>query len=339
MTGLALLGAGRIGKLHARAAREAGGRLLAIYDVAGAAAEALAGETGAVQAATAEAAVAHEGVEGAIIASSTDAHVDHILLAVAAGRRVLCEKPLAPTLGEAERCLDVLGEPSSQVQIGFNRRFDPSHAALAAALAAGEIGRLEQLVITSRDPAPPPYDYIPRSGGLYRDMTIHDFDTARWLLGEEPETVFAHGASLFDPEIRRLGDIDTAAVTLITGSGRECVILNSRRAAHGYDQRIEAFGEKGMLISDNHPRTGLKRSGGEGYGAADRLFEFFLDRYVDSYRLEIAAFIATIRDGGQAPVTAEDGYRALVLAEAAAASHEAGRPARIDGRRIEVAGQ
>jgi myo-inositol 2-dehydrogenase/D-chiro-inositol 1-dehydrogenase len=327
MTGLALLGAGRIARLHAMAARAAGARIVAVFDVVADAAKALAKETGAAVAASAEEAVGHGEVEGVIVASSTDAHVAQVLLAVGADRPVLCEKPLAPTLEEAARCLDTLGGKASQVQIGFNRRFDPSHAALAAALAAGEIGAVEQLVITSRDPAPPPADYIRRSGGLFRDMTIHDFDTARWLLGEEPETVFAQGACLVDAGIGALGDIDTAAVMMTTGSGKECVILNSRRAAHGYDQRIEAFGPGGMLISDNHPRTSLRRSGQGQYGAADRLFEFFLDRYAESYRLEVGAFLAAIRGQGTIAVTAVDGYRALLLAEAAATSLRTGQPA------------
>ena len=157
----------------------------------------------------------------------------------------MCEKPLAPTLSEAQQCVDALGDRAGKVFLAFNRRFDPGHAAVKKAIESGEIGNLEQLTITSRDPYPPPLEYIPKSGGLFRDMMIHDFDMARWMLGEEPTSIHSRGSCLVDPEIGKLGDIDTACVTLVTPSGKQAVILNSRRTAYGFDQRIEAFGSDG----------------------------------------------------------------------------------------------
>jgi myo-inositol 2-dehydrogenase / D-chiro-inositol 1-dehydrogenase len=237
----------------------------------------------------------------------------------------MCEKPLAPNLSDAQRCIDVLGAQASNVFLAFNRRFDPGHAALKKAIDAGEIGGLEQLTITSRDPAPPPLEYIPKSGGLFRDMMIHDFDMARWLLGEEPVTIYSRGSCLVDSQIGSLGDIDTACVVMATSSGKQAVILNSRRAAYGYDQRIEAFGSTGMMISDNPKATNLKRYSSSNFGAPDRIPTFYMDRYSDSYRIEIEAFLRSAADGTPPPVNAIDGLRTAYLAEAASASLRLGR--------------
>jgi len=204
--------------------------------------------------------------------------------------------------------------------LAFNRRFDHGHAALKKAVDGGEIGSLEQLTITSRDPAPPPLDYIPKSGGLFRDMMIHDFDMARWILGEEPVSISSGGSCLVDPEIGKLGDIDTACVTLVTQSGKQAVILNSRRAVYGYDQRIEAFGSAGMVISDNPRASSTIRYSGTSFGAPDRIFTFYMDRYGASYRTEIETFLGCVAAGTPLPVNAFDGLRAVYLAEAAGAS-------------------
>jgi myo-inositol 2-dehydrogenase/D-chiro-inositol 1-dehydrogenase len=253
--------------------------------------------------------------------------VELIGQAVQAGKAVMCEKPLAPTLAEAQRCVEALGEQaSSKVFLAFNRRFDPGHAAVKQAIEAGEIGALEQLTITSRDPFPPPLEYIPKSGGLFRDMMIHDFDMARWMLGEEPVSVFSRGSCLVDPKIGALGDIDTACVSLVTPSGKQAVILNSRRTAYGFDQRIEAFGSAGMVISDNPRATGLKRFSSASFGAPDRFRAFFMERYGESYRREIQTFVAGVAKGAPASVTALDGLRAVYLAEAAGASLRLGKP-------------
>lgn len=259
MIGIALMGAGRIARVHASAIQAAGARLVTVFDIVPAAAAALAAEVGASAAVTAKEALSHPDVAAVLVATSSDTHVDYVIKAVEAGKAVMCEKPLAPTFLEAKQCVDRLGEQAGRVFLAFNRRFDPGHAAVKKAIDSGDIGELEQLTITSRDPYPPPLEYIPKSGGLFRDMMIHDFDMARWMLGEEPVSVFSRGSCLVDPKIGALGDIDTACVSLITRSGKQAMILNSRRTAYGFDQRIEAFGSAGMVISDNPKASGVKR--------------------------------------------------------------------------------
>ena len=326
MTGIALLGAGRMARVHAKAIQAAGAKLVTVFDIVEAAAKSLAADTGATAARSVEEALHHPEVDAVLVVTSSDTHVDCILQGVQAGKPVMCEKPLAPTLSEAQRCIDTLGDRArSKVFLAFNRRFDPGHSALKRAVEAGEIGKLEQLTITSRDPAPPPLDYLPRSGGLFKDMMIHDFDMARWVLAEEPVSLYSRGSCLVDPQIGRLGDIDTACVVLVTASGMQAVILNSRRAAYGYDQRVEAFGSAGMVISDNPRATGLKRYSSTAFGAPDRLFTFYMDRYGDSYRKEIETFLSGVAAGTPPAVNAIDGLRTAYLAEAAGASLRLGQ--------------
>lgn len=325
MIGIALMGAGRMARVHAKAISAAGAKLVTVYDVVTSAAEALAAETGASVARSAQEAFEQPDVAAVLVATSSDTHVELIGQAVRAGKAVMCEKPLAPGLSEAQRCVDTLGEQAGKVFLAFNRRFDPGHAAVKQAIEAGEIGALEQLTITSRDPSPPPLEYIPKSGGLFRDMMIHDFDMARWMLGEEPVSVFSRGSCLVDSEIGKLGDIDTACVSLVTQSGKQAVILNSRRTAYGFDQRIEAFGSEGMVISDNPRATGLTRFSSRSFGAPDRFRAFFMERYGESYRREIEAFVDGLAQGTPAPVSALDGLRAVYLAEAAGASLRLGK--------------
>ena len=320
MIGLALLGAGRMAKVHAEAISAAGAKLVTVFDVAEAAANSLASKAGAGLARTAEEALTHPEVEAVLIATSSDTHAKYVIEAVQAGKAVMCEKPLAPTLAEAQQCVNALGDRAGQVFLAFNRRFDPGHAAVKKAIERGEIGNLEQLTITSRDPYPPPLEYVPKSGGLFRDMMIHDFDMARWMLGEEPINIHSRGSCLVDAEVGKLGDIDTACVTMITTSGKQAVILNSRRTAYGFDQRIEAFGSAGMVMSDNPQATGFKRFSNTSFGAPDRFRAFFMERYGDSYRFEIEAFVKGLAQRQPASVSALDGLRAVYLAEAAGAS-------------------
>jgi myo-inositol 2-dehydrogenase / D-chiro-inositol 1-dehydrogenase len=324
MIGIALMGAGRMARVHAKTIHAAGGRLVTVYDVVESAAKSLASETSASAARSVQEALHHPDVDAVLVATSSDTHVDLIIQAVKAGKAVLCEKPLAPSLSEAQRCVDLLGAEANKVFLAFNRRFDPGHAALKKAIEAGEIGNLEQLTITSRDPAPPPLEYIPNSGGLFRDMMIHDFDMARWILGEEPVSIYSHGSCLVDPQIGKLGDIDTACVTMVSLSGKQAVILNSRRAVYGYDQRIEAFGSAGMVLSDNPRATAVQRYSSTSFGAPDRVFTFFMDRYGQSYRMEIETFLAGVAAGTPPPINAIDGLRAVYLAEAAGASLRSG---------------
>lgn len=321
MSGIALLGAGRMAQVHAAAIAAAGARIVTVYDPVREAAEALAARTNAITAPTSKAAMSHAGVDAVVIATSSDTHVDLVIEAVSLNKPVLCEKPIAPSLAEARRCVAAIGDAAARrVFLGFNRRFDRGHVSLRKAIYAGDIGTVEQLTITSRDPYPPPLEYIPRSGGLFRDMMIHDFDMARSILRQEFVSVTAHGSSIIDPEIGRLGDIDTASVTMLSASGAIVTILNSRRCAFGFDQRIEAFGAKGMVISDNPRQSGFKRFTADCPGTSAPILEFFMERYGDSYKAEMRTFLECAHTRKDMPVNALDGLMAAYLAEAATLS-------------------
>ena len=327
---LALLGAGRIGQVHgANIARHPAARLHVVVDVDPARAAALAKDYGAEVAPDAEAAVADPAVRGVVICTSTDTHVEMIELAASHGKPIFCEKPIDLDLGKVVRCLDRVREARVPLLIGFNRRFDPHFASLKRALDAGEIGRLEVLRITSRDPTPPPPEYVKVSGGIFRDMMIHDLDMARFLLGEEPVSVYATGSCLVDPAIEAAGDVDTAVVVLRTASGTICTIDNSRRAVYGYDQRVEAFGEKGMITAGNPSPTTLVRSTADAV-TMDKPPYFFLERYDEAYRAELDHFIEVMEGTSPPAITGDDGKRALVLADGAARSLAEGRPVTIE---------
>ena len=208
--------------------------------------------------------------------------------------------------------------------VGFNRRFDPDFRALKAAIDEGRIGRVEMVTLTSRDPGPPPYEYIERSGGIFKDMTIHDFDVARWLLGEEVETVLAAASVLVDPEIGQRGDYDSANVILTTPGGRQCAITNSRRATYGYDQRIEVLGSEGMVSAGNVHLSRTVMADARGF-TRPPLLDFFMTRYTAAYAAEIAAFVEAMTQGTAPPATGHDGLMALALAEAALRSAREGR--------------
>jgi myo-inositol 2-dehydrogenase/D-chiro-inositol 1-dehydrogenase len=239
--------------------------------------------------------------------------------ATRAGKAVLCEKPVDLSLARAQACLKAVGATGLPVMIGFNRRFDPNFAALKAAADGGEIGKSELLSITSFDPAPPPISYVKVSGGLFRDMMIHDFDLACWIMGASPDQVTAVATSIVDPEIGQAGDVDTAVVTLLYGDGRIAVIKNSRRAAYGYDQRIELLGSKGLLSVDNVLENTVSKATAAGVVAAKPEF-FFLERYMRAYGAEWAAFVDAVTKNSPLPVTLADGVNALAVAEAATRS-------------------
>jgi myo-inositol 2-dehydrogenase/D-chiro-inositol 1-dehydrogenase len=322
---IALFGAGRIGAIHAaNAAAHAGLRLKYVVDPVAASAERLAARFGA-EVTTAEAALADPEIAGVIVASATDTHLDYCLAAAKAGKAIFCEKPIDLDLARARAAAPQLA--AARLLVGFNRRFDPHFQALEAALDAGQVGALESLNIVSHDPAPPPIDYVKVSGGLFRDMAIHDFDTARWLLAEPVAEVFAAGAYLIDPAIGAAGDVDTAKTLLRTASGKLCLISNSRRSGYGYDQRIEAFGAGGMLRAGNVTQSegALWRETG---AQAPPFQNFFLDSYAAAYRAEMAHF-ADVLAGAAPAVSYADGLAALTLAEAAAQSVRTGRPVRL----------
>jgi myo-inositol 2-dehydrogenase/D-chiro-inositol 1-dehydrogenase len=251
MQDIAILGAGRIGRIHAKnVASQPGMRLKYVVDPVAAAADSLAAETGATVV-DLDTALNDAAVAGVIVASSTDTHLDYCLKAIAAGKAVFCEKPIDQDLARARSAQGELGGKDVKLFLGFNRRFDPNFQSLKARLSGGVVGALETVHITSHDPAPPPVSYVKVSGGLFKDMAIHDFDMARWLLDEPVVEVFAAASCLVDPEIGEAGDIDTAKILLRTASGKICMISNSRRSGYGYDQRIEAFGSKGLVRADN----------------------------------------------------------------------------------------
>lgn len=324
MVRFALIGAGRIGKIHAEnIARHPQAQLAYVADAHAASAQELARRWSA-QTIDLDAAVTASDVDAVLIASSTDTHADWIERCAAAGKPAFCEKPLDLDIQRATACLRTAERAGIPLYLGFNRRYDPSFMRLKREIAAGSIGQLETLHIISRDPAPPPVDYIKRSGGLFRDMMIHDLDMARWLLGAEPIEVFARGTAV-DAAIGAAGDVDTAMVMLRTADGKLCQIANSRRCAFGYDQRVEAFGSTGMVRADNHTATSVTVAGAAGFTTEPAL-PFFLERYADAYRLELDDFIAAL---GKKPVelaSGEDGRRALMLADAAQRSLESGAP-------------
>ena len=318
MIGIGLLGAGRIGKVHARSiAAHPGAELLYVYDVQEVAAASLAKELNAKVAVDVEQVLKDSKVRAVLIASSTDTHVDLLTRAVTAGKAVLCEKPISLDMAMIKVCWQGIKDRHQRIQIGFNRRFDPNHRALRDAVYRGEIGSLEQLIITSRDPGLPQMDYLKVSGGIFRDMLIHDFDMARYILAEEPVAIQATGSALIAPELQAIGDVDTVMVTMKTASGKQCHINASRRAVYGYDQRIEALGSTGMLQSNNPlPTTLCRYDEGSTHGQVP-LNNFFIERYNQAYQAQIDAFIQGLEEGNQVSPSFQDGYRAQAIAEAA----------------------
>jgi myo-inositol 2-dehydrogenase/D-chiro-inositol 1-dehydrogenase len=328
MIQFAQFGAGRIGAIHAASIAASGrARLVHVVDVHAPSAEALAAKHGARVSDTA-AALADPAVGAVLIASSTDTHADLVIAAARAGKAIFCEKPIDLSLARVDACLAEVRRAGVPMLVGFNRRFDPSFSELHRRIGAGAIGSVEQVIITSRDPGPPPASYIKVSGGMLRDMTIHDFDMARWMLGEEPVEVFAYAANLVDPAIGAAGDVDSAMVLLRTASGRMAHINNSRRASYGYDQRVEVFGSAGRLIAGNRTPTTVELANAESV-ATDKPLHFFLERYADAYRFEMDAFLDALANKTPMPVGAEDGRQALVLADAAVRSLAEGRPVKI----------
>ena len=325
MKNLLLLGAGRIGQVHAKnvvARKDA--RLYGVVDVHGPAAAALAEATGARVFDHADAALADPAVDAVMICTSTDTHVEMILKAARARKPIFCEKPVDLDIAKVNTCLAEVKQHGVPLLMGFNRRFDPSFRALRERLKAGELGEVESVKITSRDPQPPPPAYVKVSGGLFRDMMIHDLDMARYLLPEEPSQVFATGSVLVDKAIGEAGDVDTAMVILRTRSGRLAHIDNSRRAAYGYDQRVEAFGQKGMLQAHNPTPTAGVATTGTGQ-QSDKPFHFVLERYASAYQAELDHFLEVLAGKAAPLVSGEDGRKALVLADAANESLRTGK--------------
>jgi myo-inositol 2-dehydrogenase/D-chiro-inositol 1-dehydrogenase len=326
MINFCIFGAGRIGQLHAEnIAANPRAHLACIVDVNAKAANALAGKYVTRAETDVDVALASADVDAVIIGAPTTLHVDLILASARRGKAVFCEKPIDLDIARVDACLAEMNKLGVPFGVGFNRRFDPTIQKMKAAIDAGDIGTPEIISITSRDPSPPPVEYVRSSGGYFRDSTIHDLDLARWLLNEEVVEVSAFGSNLVDDAIREAGDFDTAITNLRSTSGRLCQINNSRRAVYGFDQRVEVFGSNGMLQTANQMESGLLRWSAEGTSHQDRLKLFFLERYADSFRIELDDFLNAVEAGKQPGVTGEDGRQALILADAAQQSAETGK--------------
>jgi len=326
-----IIGAGRIGKLHAEnlSLRIPEANVLAIADVYADAAKQAASAFNIPKAyADHRAIMEDKDIEAVIVCSSTDTHAQMIEEAAAAGKHVFCEKPIDPQLAVIDRALAAVEQAKVKLQVGFNRRFDPGFRRAHEMVAAGQIGQAHILRITSRDPAPPPIAYVKVSGGIFFDMTIHDFDMARYLMGSEVEEVYAAGGVLVDPEIGKAGDIDTAVITLRFANGALGTIDNSRKAVYGYDQRVEVFGSAGVVIVGNQTPDNLVHSDARGVHSALPLY-FFMQRYTEAYIAEMREFIASILGDKQTPVTGQDGRAPVVIAYAAAKSYREHRPVRL----------
>ena len=326
---IGLLGAGRIGLTHARAfSGIPNARIAAVFDPVEVAAQEVMKLTGARRATVGEI-MADPAIDAVIIATPTDLHADQVEQAAFAGKAIFCEKPIDLDLDRVRACLKVVRETGTRMQIGFNRRFDREFVELRAQIKAGAIGEIELVQITSRDHAPPPIGFVKRSGGMFRDMMIHDLDMARFLVDEEFVEVFATGSVLIDPEIGAAGDVDTATATLKTASGKIAVITTNRRATYGHDQRAEVHGSKGMASIGNMRATSVSVADDHGY-RTEPLLTSFMDRYADAYRAELTAFTAALTSGAPLTPNGEDGLKALELADAALRSMETGRLVRLE---------
>jgi myo-inositol 2-dehydrogenase/D-chiro-inositol 1-dehydrogenase len=326
-----IIGAGRIGKLHAEnlAYRVPEANIIAIADVFLEAAEKCAADfqiPSAVQ--DYREIMENPDIEAVMICSSTDTHARMIEEAAAAGKHIFCEKPIDFDLDRIDKALEAVDKAGVKLQVGFNRRFDPNFKRVREVVAAGKIGTPHILRITSRDPEPPPIEYIKVSGGIFLDMTIHDFDMARYLIGSEVSEIYAAGGVMVDPEIGQAGDIDTAVITLRFANGTIGAIDNSRKAVYGYDQRVEVFGSEGMVaVSNNTPDTAVY-SNAEGVHSSLPLF-FFVERYTESYIAEMREFIECIQRDQTPSVTGIDGRIPVVMGYAAMKSYEENRPVKL----------
>lgn len=319
-----LLGAGRIGKVHAKAiSADGNAELVAVADAMAPAAQAIAAQYGC-EVRSIDAILAAKDIDAVVICTPTDTHADLIEAFARAGKAIFCEKPIDLSLDRVKACLKVVRDTKAVLMVGFNRRFDPHFMAVKAEIAKGTLGAVEMVTITSRDPGAPPVEYIARSGGIFRDMTIHDFDMARFLLGEEVAEVSAQASVLVDPAIGKAGDFDSVQVMLRTASGKMAVISNSRRATYGYDQRIEVHGALGAAAAENQRPAMIEVATAAGY-TRPPLHDFFMTRYTEAYAAEIATFVQAALGKTTATPSGEDGLAALALSEAALKSVAEGR--------------
>lgn len=272
--------------------------------------------------------LADEEVDAVIICSSTDTHSPISVEAIKAGKHVFCEKPIDHDIAKIKEVIDTLEGTNLKYQVGFNRRFDHNFEAVQRAVKEGKIGEPHLVKITSRDPEPPSIDYVKVSGGMFLDMTIHDFDMVRFLTGSEAEEIYVQSANLVDPAIGEAGDVDTAVITLKMENGAIAVIDNSRKAAYGYDQRAEVFGSKGMVAISNDSNSSAVISNSEGVTGEKPMF-FFLERYMDAYGKEMVCFIDAIENNKETPLGVIDGLKPVIMGLAAKKSVEEHRPVKL----------
>ncbi|MCP4319592.1 MAG: inositol 2-dehydrogenase [Hyphomicrobiales bacterium] len=332
MLRISVLGCGRIGRMHAdNIAAHPRAELVGVFDVYAPSAEEVSGKHGVINFNAAEDVFASSDVDAVLIATPTPTHVNFIEMGVNAGKAILCEKPIDLSTQRVNELKERIDGTDVPIMLGFVRRFDPGHAVARQALLDGEIGELHQVVITSRDPGMSPDAYVESSGGIFRDMTIHDLDLARFMLGEEVTTVTAHGARLVDPALmEKCDDFDTAVVTLVTASGKQAIITNSRKAVYGYDQRVELFGSGGMAISENHSENRMTKHLAAATNVSAPLKHFFIERYSAAFNAEIDHFVDAVETGADVPVGFEDGRLALLLADACFKSIAEARTIRIN---------
>jgi myo-inositol 2-dehydrogenase/D-chiro-inositol 1-dehydrogenase len=327
-----LIGAGRIGRVHAEilAYRIPEANLMAVSDVFLGAAEKCAADFQIPSVFQDHRSILeHPDIDAVVICSSTDTHAQFISEAAVAGKQIFCEKPIALDLAKIDQALAAVEQSGVKLQIGFNRRFDPNFKQARDMVAAGEIGTPHIVHIISRDPAPPPIDYIKVSGGIFLDQTIHDFDMARYLIDSEIEEIYAIGGVMVDPAIGKAGDIDTAIISLRYANGTIGTIDNSRQAVYGYDQRVEVFGSKGsVVVSNDRPHTAVY-SNSDSVQSAKPLY-FFLERYMESYLAEMKVFIESIQQDTPPPVTGIDGRIPVVMGLAAWKSYRGNRPVKLN---------
>lgn len=272
--------------------------------------------------------IRHPDVEAVVICSPTDTHANYIVDAAKAGKHIFCEKPVDLSLDVIKGAIEEVKKAGVKLMVGFNRRFDPNFSKIKQLIAEGKIGAPHILKITSRDPAPPPAEYSAVSGGMFMDMTIHDFDMARYIAGSEVKEVYTKAAVLVDPEIGKAGDVDTAVITLSFENGAIGVIDNSRKAVYGYDQRVEIFGSKGMVCTDNNYPENHRYFSSDGVHGSLPL-NFFMDRYLEAYANEMKIFCDAVINNLPLPVSGEDGLMSVAIALAAKKSHLENRPVKL----------
>jgi myo-inositol 2-dehydrogenase / D-chiro-inositol 1-dehydrogenase len=330
MIRIAVLGAGRIGRIHAgNVAASPNAKLVVVADPVESAAQSLATRLGCEASTDPAGVLERNDIDAVVIGTPTDTHITFMLEAVKRGKAVLCEKPIDLDMEKSLAAANEVERQGGRVMLAFNRRFDPTSQAFRKAIDAGDVGEVRQVIISSRDPGMPTRDYVEHSGGIFRDMVIHDLDMARWLLGEEPVEVMAMASRLIDESLEKLTDFDTVMVQLRTASGKQCHINCCREAVYGYDQRMEVSGSKGMLLQENLRPSTIRRWSNEVTDAREPLLNFFLERYVEAYKAELEAFVDALNTNSPLPTSVQDGLKALRLADAALESALTGKAVKV----------